>query len=325
METDVQRAHEVARKVIANVSKVLMGDEQAVSLLVMALLARGHVMVEGPPGVGKTVLAKSLARSISADFQRIQCTADLLPSDVTGTNVFDQRDRDFHFRPGPILSQIVLVDEINRASPRTQSAFLEGLDERQVTVDGVRHPMPEPFVVVATRNPAQHVGTFPLPNTELDRFTITIKLQYPAPADETAIAARQLVTHPVDDIEPVVSVEDVCEAQSAVSHLFIDATVIDYVVGLIGSARKHPSVSAGPSTRATMATINMARAHAVLSGREFTTPDDVRAVLGPVLAHRLTDEGVSHGVVNVPEIVAAVVRRVPVGSSGQPTPERPSS
>jgi MoxR-like ATPase len=321
VETDIRRANQVARKVIDNISGVLIGDEPAVRLVVMGLLASGHVMVEGPPGVGKTVLAKSLARSIDARFQRIQCTADLLPSDITGTNVFDQRDRDFHFRPGPILSQIVLIDEINRASPRTQSAFLESLDEHQVTVDGVGHPVPEPFVVIATRNPGRHAGTFPLPDTELDRFTVTIKLHYPYPHDESAIANRQLVIHPLDEIGPVVSIEDVRQAQNAVRHVFIDPTVVEYVVALIGAARSHPSVATGPSTRATMAAINMARAHAVLADRDFTTPDDVRAVIAPVLAHRVTEEGVSDGLLDINEIVSDLIRQVPIERTNQTMPD----
>ena len=310
--SEVERARDVASRVIANVERVIVGQEVAVRLVVMALLARGHVLVEGPPGVGKTMFARALARSVDGTFRRIQCTSDLLPTDITGTYVFDQRDRDFHFRPGPLMSNLVLVDEINRAPPRTQSAFLESLEERQVTVDGVTHPTPDPFLLIATRNPHHHVGTFPLPETELDRFLLSVRLDYPAPADEATIVERQMAVHPIEELDPVAGLDEVREAQSALRGLFVDRRVIDYIVAIVNAARAHPSVALGPSPRATMALVHLSRAHALLDGRDFATPDDVKAVTLAALDHRLSASLRAHATAGAGEVVREILMSVPV-------------
>ena len=305
-----QDAHQLAEKLSASIRSVMVGADDAVSVTVMALLAQGHILVEGAPGVGKTVLGKSLARSISGSFRRIQCTADLLPADITGTNVFDPRDREFHFRPGPIFSHVVLVDEINRAPPRTQSAFLESLEEHQVTVDGVSHPVPDPFIVIATLNPALHIGTFPLPETELDRFVVTARLEYASEEDEAEIASRQLVEHPVDRINAETSIDDVLLAQRAVKDVYADPKLIRYVASVVGTARRHPSVLLGPSTRATMAILNLARAHALLDARDFATLDDVKAVVHPALAHRISPGGADQSKSTF-DIIEEILRQAP--------------
>lgn len=312
LDEKAQSSHEVATKVLANIRRVMVGADEAVESMVMALLAQGHVLIEGAPGVGKTVLAKSLARSIDARFSRVQCTADLLPADITGANVFDPRDREFHFRPGPIFSHVILVDEINRSTPRTQSAFLESLDENQVTVDGVSHRVPDPFLVVATLNPGQHIGTFPLPETELDRFILTARLDYPSEADEAEIASRQLATHPVDEIEAVAGVDDIRQAQEAVKELYIDRKVVTYIASVIGAARRHPAIGLGPSTRATMAMVHLARAHALLEARDFATPDDVRTVAHAALAHRISPGSSDHSAQALSDVVEDLLRQAPV-------------
>ena len=202
-QTNLQTASDLGASIVANVEKVIVGKTDVVKLGVAALFSQGHVLIEGVPGVGKTMLARALAKSMGVTFRRIQCTADLLPSDVTGVYIFDQREREFTFRPGPVLSNIVLVDEINRASPKTQSALLECMEERQLTIDGVTHPMPAPFLILATRNPTEHGGTFPLPETELDRFLIRLRLDYPSPEEEVSILDNQIPVHPINSVEPV--------------------------------------------------------------------------------------------------------------------------
>ncbi len=323
--TETQSAQEFASRVIANVQRVIVGQDVPVRFAVMALLARGHVLIEGAPGAGKTMFARSVARSIDASFRRVQCTSDLLPTDITGTYVFDQRDRDFHFRPGPIISNLVLVDEINRAPPRTQSAFLESLEERQVTVDGVTHKIPEPFMLVATRNPYHHVGTFPLPETELDRFMVGIELDYPASDEEADIVTRQLAVHPIEELESVASLDDVRRAQATLRELFIDREVVDYVVAVINAAREHPSVTLPPSPRATMALVNLARANAILGGRDYATPDDVKAVADAALRHRLAAGLKRRGDETPSTVIRDVLRSVPVEGNARGEPSKQGS
>ena len=273
--------------VIANVEKVIFGKHQEVELALVALMCRGHILIEDVPGTGKTVLAKAMARSLGCSFRRIQFTPDLLPSDVTGVSIFNQRTSAFEFRPGPIMSQIVLADEINRATPKTQSALLESMDEQQVTVDGVTYPLPDPFLVLATQNPIEYEGTFPLPEAQLDRFFIRLQLGYPKDREEIAILDAQRVIHPLETIEQVLSAEELLEAQSAVKEIHIADQVKAYVVAVVNATRSHPDVYLGASPRGSLALARASQALALLQGRDFVLPDDVKRLAGPTLSHRL--------------------------------------
>lgn len=305
-------AREIASRLTANVEKVIVGKNKIVKSGVMALLCRGHVLIEGVPGVGKTMLARSIAVSIGGTFKRIQCTSDLLPSDVTGTYVFDQRDREFHFRPGPIMANLVVVDEINRASPRTQSAFLESMEERQVTVDGTTHPLPNPFFILATRNPIEHGGTFPLPETELDRFIMRVRLSYPTVGDEVAIVENQMLAHPITTLGKVVDLDEIVKAQEAVRRVYMDRLVTDYAVAIVSATRQHPLIHLGASPRATLSLVALAQANALVEGRDFVLPDDIKAVAAEALSHRviLNAEGRAGG--GEDQVVENVLSTVPV-------------
>ena len=305
-------ARDVAERLTANIKKVMVGKEEILRLGVMALLCRGHVLIEGVPGVGKTMFARSIAVSVGGTFKRIQCTSDLLPSDITGTYIFDQRDREFHFRPGPIMANMVLVDEVNRASPRTQSAFLESMEERQVTVDGVTHPMPEPFLLLATRNPAEHGGTFPLPETELDRFLLRVRLTYPTADEETAIVERQFPVHPIQNLTQVVEIEEVILAQNALREVFLDRLVTNYAIALVNATRNNPSVHLGASPRASLALVSLAQAPALLEGRDFTLPDDVKAVATAVLGHRLILTAEGRADATEDQVIENILESIPV-------------
>jgi MoxR-like ATPase len=305
-------ARETAVRLIANIEKVIVGKRDSVRLVVMALLCRGHVLVEGGPGMGKTMLARSMAHSISGSFKRIQCTSDLLPSDITGTYVFDQRDGEFHFRAGPVLANLVLVDEINRASPRTQSAFLEAMEERQISVDGITHALPSPFQLIATRNPLHHGGTFPLPETELDRFLLRVQLDYPSPDEEVAMVERQVLEHPIDSLEQVVKLDEIMGAQATVRQVYVDRLISDYVVAIVNATRHHPSIHMGASPRATLGLVRMAQVHALMEGRDFTLPDDVKAVAVSVLGHRVILIPGGESLASADEVVSEVTASVPV-------------
>ena len=282
--TDISDATE---RVIANVERVIVGKHEAVRLTLIAVLCDGHVLIEDVPGVGKTVLAKSIARSIGCTFKRIQFTPDLLPSDVTGVSMFNQRLAEFEYRPGPIISQFVLADEINRATPKTQSALLEAMEEHQVTVDGVTHTLPSPFVVLATQNPIEYEGTFPLPEAQLDRFLLNISMGYPSPADEVVILDRQQRTHPIDSLEQILSEEDLRAIQRQVREVRIEHEVREYIVALVAATRQHQHVYLGASPRGSLALFHTSQALAALSGRDFVKPDDVKALVKPALSHRL--------------------------------------
>jgi MoxR-like ATPase len=282
--TDISDATE---RVIANVERVIVGKHEAVRLTLIAVLCDGHVLIEDVPGVGKTVLAKSIARSIGCTFKRIQFTPDLLPSDVTGVSMFNQRVGEFEYRPGPIMSQFVLADEINRATPKTQSALLEAMEEHQVTVDGVTHTLPSPFVVLATQNPIEYEGTFPLPEAQLDRFLLNISMGYPSPADEVVILDRQQRTHPIDSLEQILGEEDLRAIQRQVREVRIEHEVREYIVALVAATRQHQHVYLGASPRGSLALFHTSQALAALSGRDFVKPDDVKALVKPALSHRL--------------------------------------
>jgi MoxR-like ATPase len=278
---------QTAEKVIANVEKVIVGKHEEVTLALLALICRGHVLIEDVPGVGKTMLAKAIAKSLGCSFRRIQFTPDLLPSDITGVSIFNQKTREFEFRPGPVMSQIVLTDEINRATPKTQSALLEAMEERQVTVDGVTYPMPKPFLVMATQNPIEYEGTFPLPEAQLDRFLMRVSLGYPAQADEITILNRQQYTHPIEEIGQVLTVEELLTIQEAIKQVYIDPLIKDYIVALVNATRNHPDVYLGASPRGSLALFRTGQARAALEGRDYVIPDDIKAMAEVTLAHRI--------------------------------------
>jgi len=277
----------IANQIVENVERVIIGKRQPVQLTVLGLLCQGHILIEDVPGVGKTVLAKSLARSVGCKFQRIQFTPDMLPSDVTGVSVFNQKTREFEFRPGPIHAQIVLVDEINRATPKTQSALLEAMEERQVTVDGITHPLETPFMVLATQNPIEYEGTFPLPEAQLDRFMLRIRLGYPGKDEEIELLGRQQYTHPINTLEQVVDVEALRAVQEAVKDIYVDPLVKEYIINIVRQTREHPDVYLGSSSRGALAIYRLGQARAALLGRDYVLPDDVKALAGPALGHRI--------------------------------------
>ena len=277
----------LAEKIIDNVEKVIIGKREEIQLTVIALLCQGHLLIEDVPGVGKTMLARALAKSIGCTFKRIQFTPDMLPSDVTGVSVFNQKTREFEFRPGPIMAQIVLTDEINRATPKTQSALLEAMQERQVTVDGVTYPIPEPFLVLATQNPIEYEGTFPLPEAQLDRFMLRISLGYPSPEEEIAILDSQRYVHPIETIGQVVDAQELLEAQEKVKEVYVDPLVKEYIVDLVNATRKHPDIYLGASPRGSLALYKAGRARAAILGRDYVIPDDIKALAVAALAHRL--------------------------------------
>jgi MoxR-like ATPase len=271
----------------ANVERVIVGQRETIELLLAALLAEGHVLIEDVPGMGKTVLARALARSIGGDFQRIQCTPDLLPSDITGINFYNQKKGEFEFRPGPILAQVVLTDEINRATPRTQSALLEAMAERQVTVERETLQLPRPFLMIATQNPVELEGTFPLPEAQLDRFLMRLNMGYPTLDEERDILRRFRQAAPLDDLAPVTTLEALLRAMATVRQVRIDPTVETYLVEIVRATREHPNIELGVSPRGALALARASQALAAMAGRNYVLPDDIKRLAGPVLAHRL--------------------------------------
>lgn len=277
----------IANRVIENVRKVIVGKDDEVRLTMLAMLCEGHLLIEDVPGVGKTMLARALALSIGCTFRRIQFTPDMLPTDVTGVSIYNQKTQEFEFRPGPIFAQLVLTDEINRATPKTQSALLEAMEERQVTVDGITHEMQQPFLVLATQNPIEYEGTFPLPEAQVDRFMMRIHLGYPSKQNEVDVLNRQTDHHPIADLQQVVSAAELVQAQRAVRTVYVDDLVKSYIVDLVNTTRDHPDVYLGASPRGSLALFSTARAWAALNGRDYVLPDDVKYLAEPTLAHRL--------------------------------------
>jgi len=309
----MESVQRVARKIIENVEKVIIGKRATVELTVIGLLCQGHLLIEDVPGVGKTMLAKSLAKSIGCTFRRIQFTPDMLPSDVTGVSVFNQKTREFEFRPGPIMAQIVLADEINRATPKTQAALLEAMEERQVTVDGVTYPLGRPFLVLATQNPIEYEGTFPLPEAQLDRFMLRITIGYPSAQDEIAILDSQQFTHPIEQISQVVEAEELIQVQEQLKEVYVDPLIKQYIVEIVHQTRNHPDVYLGASPRGSLTLYRTAQARAALRGRDYVIPDDVKALVEATLGHRMIVSPAARiKDVTAAAILQEILRTVPV-------------
>jgi MoxR-like ATPase len=309
----VEEPKVVAERIINNVEKVIVGKQRELRLAITALMCGGHMLIEDVPGVGKTMLARSIAASTGCDFRRIQFTPDLLPTDVTGVSIFNQKTGDFEFRPGPIMAQIVLADEVNRATPKTQSALLEAMEERQATVDGVTHKMPAPFMVLATQNPIEYEGTFPLPEAQLDRFLIRMYLGYPSPTDEVLVLDQQQLQHPIETIQQVTDATEILQLQKAVKEIYVDPLIKQYIVALANATREHESVYLGASPRGSLALFRTSQAKALLEGRDFVTPDDVKELAIFTLAHRIiVSPGAKVKGMTQADVVAACISRVPV-------------
>ncbi|HTG46250.1 MAG TPA: MoxR family ATPase [Actinomycetota bacterium] len=304
--SNVGEATGTFRRLVDNVARVIAGNDDAVACAAICLLADGNLLLEGVPGVGKTTMARAIAVSIGGDFSRVQATPDLLPSDLTGISVYDQSRAEFRFVPGPVFANVVLVDEINRTTPRTQSALLEPMEERQVTVEGVTHPLPEPYLVIATENPAEHHGTYPLPEGQLDRFALAVRVGYPDPLASADVVLRQLERHPLRDLQPVLTPADVLAAQHATRDVFVDEAVVRYAVDLVTATRAAPEIALGASPRASVWLVRCAQARAVSQGRTYALPDDVKALAVPVIAHRLLPAQARGG----GEAARTVVRRL---------------
>jgi len=290
----VSRIGGISSKVKENVERVIVGKSEVVELAMVALLCEGHLLIEDVPGIGKTMLAKSIARSLGCSFRRIQCTPDILPSDITGTYIYNQKTSDFEFRPGPVMAQVVLADEINRATPRTQSALLEAMQERQVTAEGETKPLPRPFMLLATQNPIELEGTFPLPEAQLDRFLLKISIGYPTPEDDRLILSRFRQTDPLEELTPVVLPDELLQIQANCHEIHVADDVEDYIIRLIHATREHASLQLGASPRAMLALYHASQALAVLRGRSFVIPDDVKYLVPFVLVHRIIPKVESH-------------------------------
>jgi len=303
----------VARRIVDNVSKVIVGKRSVIEEALATLIAQGHVLVEDVPGVGKTMLAKSLATSIGCSFKRIQFTPDLLPSDVTGISIYNQQTGEFQFRQGPIMAQVVLADEINRATPKTQSALLEAMEEHQVTVDGVTHHLQQPFMVIATQNPIEYEGTFPLPEAQLDRFLMRISLGYPDFMEEMSVIEQQEWVHPIESLQPVAAAEVIIGLQEAAKSVYVDRLMREYIVTVVEGTRKHRDVTLGASPRASLGIFRAARALALVRDRDYVIPDDIKLLAPAVIAHRLVLSPAArmHGVRNA-DVVTSLLNNVPV-------------
>lgn len=273
--------------VINNVEKVIIGKTGVIKLALAAMLADGHILFEDVPGVGKTILVRSLARSVGCSFKRIQFTPDLLPSDVTGVSIYNQKSNDFEFREGPILSQIVLADEINRATPRTQSSLLESMAEKQITVEGISRQLPDPFLVMATQNPVEYDGTFPLPEAQLDRFLVKLTIGYPEPEEEKRVLSNLKTQHPIDSLQPVITDKEFLEIQKRVKEVHLNEKISDYIVEIVNNSRKHQDLELGVSPRGSIALMKLGQAWAFIQGRDYIIPDDIKEISAAVLSHRI--------------------------------------
>jgi MoxR-like ATPase len=308
-------------KLISNLKKVIIGKQQTIESVVVGLLCQGHVLIEDVPGVGKTVLARSLAKSLGCSFNRLQFTPDMLPSDVTGVSIFDQSKHVFEFRPGPVFAQIVLVDEINRATPKTQAALLESMEEKQVTVDGVTHTLPYPFMVVATQNPIEYEGTFPLPEAQLDRFLLRVRLGYPNQTDEIEILERQQLQHPIETLGAVIALEELRAVMEDIKKVYVSNPVKRYLVDLVNRTRQSSDVYLGASPRGSLALFRTGQALAALAGRDFVLPDDIKRLAVPVLAHRvIVGPAARLRELSAEKIVEEILENLPVPGGDFQTP-----
>lgn len=313
---NMREIQSIAEKLTENVEKVIVGKKGSIRLVIIGLMCQGHVLIEDVPGTGKTMLAKSLARSIGGTFKRIQFTPDMLPTDVIGVSIYNQKTMEFEFRPGPIMSQIVLTDEINRATPKTQAALLEAMEERQITVDGVTHPMPEPFLVLATQNPIEYEGTFPLPEAQLDRFLLRIEIGYPSPVYEIEMMGLQKISHPIESLTQIISVDELIEAQSRVRHVEVSRDIEEYIVTLVNATRNHSEIYLGASPRGSLGLFRTSQARAAIDGRSYVVPDDVKAMAVSVLAHRMILGSAARiREVSAQSIVEEIVHTVPIPNS----------
>lgn len=308
--SEIHQVRETAHAVRQNVGQVIVGKEEVIDLLMVALLCEGHVLFEDVPGIGKTTMAKALARSLGCSFQRIQFTPDLLPSDITGITFYNQKTSDFEFRPGPLLSQVVLADEINRATPRTQSALLEAMEERQITVERSTLPLPRPFIVIATQNPIELEGTFPLPEAQLDRFLMRLRLDYPSQSEERMILQRFRTNQPLQEVQPILSAETLQSLQGSIRQVRVDPSVESYIVELVRATRQHNSVELGVSPRGTLALYRASQAYAAIHGRAYVIPDDVKRLARPLLSHRMLANSL-HGRV-IDQVIDDVLHSVAV-------------
>lgn len=287
MNNGIEAAQAKVKAIVDNIEQVIVGKRDKVELAVIALISQGHMLLEDIPGVGKTMLARSLAKSLDCSFKRIQFTPDMLPSDIIGVSIYNQKTSDFEFHPGPVMAQIVLADEINRGTPKLQSALLECMEEQQITIDGVTHKMPDPFHILATQSPIEYESTFPLPETQLDRFLMRVSLGYPSGPDEIIIMDRQRYHHPIKTLQAVATGADVEMLQKAVRDVYVDDLIKQYIADLVGATRNHPDILLGASPRASLALYRTTQAKALISGRDYVLPDDVKTLAEPVLAHRI--------------------------------------
>ena len=300
-------------RIVGNLEHVIVGKSQALELVVIGLLCQGHILIEDVPGVGKTMLARSLAKSLDCTFNRIQFTPDMLPSDVTGVSIYNQQTKDFEFRPGPIMGQIVLADEVNRATPKTQAALLEAMEERQITVDGITHPLPEPFMVLATQNPIEYEGTFPLPEAQLDRFLLRVRMGYPSAGEEVRILGSHQLRHPIETLGSIVKVKELLSAVEAIRKIYVSPIIQKYIVDLVGRTRQNTDVYLGASPRGSLSLFRSGQARAALQGRDHVLPDDIKALAIPVLGHRIIVSPAARlRELSADRIVQEVVYNVPV-------------
>lgn len=313
MENSAKTIQDFAKSIKDNLERVIVGKSETVELVVVGLLCQGHLLIDDVPGVGKTVLARSLAKSLGCDFSRIQFTPDMLPSDVTGVSIFNQVTREFEYRPGPIMAQIILADEINRATPKTQSAMLEAMEERQVTVDGATYPLPKPFLVMGTQNPIEYEGTFPLPEAQLDRFFMRVRMGYPQLLDEIKVLEQQQLQHPILSLKSVATVEELLHVQELVKTIYVSPAVKRYIVEIVRATRENPDIYLGSSPRGSLGLFRAGQAMAAIQGRDYVLPDDIKFLAEFVLSHRMVVQPASRlRNLTADQVVREIVTTLPV-------------